>query len=676
MSRHVHRFCRGALALAVGLHGTAALCNTITVNTAADPGLAGECSLRVAITAANANSTSQGCSTGGGASDTIQFNISPSGVKTITLQSMTPLPEITAPVTIDGYTQPGSAANNLASASNAVPGIVINGVNSGGIGLRIGSGGSGSTIRGLVIQNFADGGILIDASSNNTVAGNFIGTNSAGTAGAGNGNNNFAGGLRVLADAGGEFANNNLIGGVAPADRNVISGNSGQGISLFAFTGGVISGTNIFGNVIGSNKAGTSAATAPPLHNNGRGITISGASNTTIGNATSTTPGGACSGGCNLLAANFGKIGIENADGLGTVSIVGNYIGTNAAGSAAMTLMALPNSLSGILISGANGTSINIGGATAGERNIISGSTDKAIDIQNFFGTIPITIRGNYIGTNAAGTLAIPNNNSGIHVQNTTGVVIGGTAAGQGNLISGNTYFGISLEGGVGTLIQGNRIGTQADGTSPLGNGRRGINIMFGSIASDNNIIGAQAGQTTGGNTIAFNGENDLFPGGIQVSSGVGNRISRNAIYSNKNVSDGLGMGIDIHGDGPSANDGCDVDAGVNNLQNNPTNLIVGAGGTTVSGRFRSTPSTQFTLEFYASPAEPFADSLLEGKLFVGATVVNTSVAPDCLATFSDVALTTPVPAGHVLTGLAIAANGDTSEFTWVPDNLFSDGFE
>ncbi|MEM7585968.1 MAG: hypothetical protein AAF560_21440 [Acidobacteriota bacterium] len=111
-------------------------------------------------------------------------------------------------------------------------------------------------------------------------------------------------------------------------------------------------------------------------------------------------------------------------------------------------------------------------------------------------------IRGNYLGTDPSGTMALPNVN-GIEISGVApGNVIGGTADGDGNLISGNTADGIAIAiatGLTGTLVQGNFIGTAADGLADLGNGEHGID----SGSPEATIGGTAAGAR---NVIAFNG--------------------------------------------------------------------------------------------------------------------------------------------------------------------------
>src|SRR5205085_5156617 len=112
------------------------------------------------------------------------------------------------------------------------------------VGLTLGAGSSGSTVRGLVINRFGNGIVIL--SSANTVAGNYVGLDPTGAIGLGN-----ATGVEV------EGASN-TIGGTTAADRNVISGNVFNGVRVFA-TPGTVAGNVIQGNYIGTSAAGTAA---------------------------------------------------------------------------------------------------------------------------------------------------------------------------------------------------------------------------------------------------------------------------------------------------------------------------------------------------------------------------------------------------------------------------------
>src|SRR5207253_2225842 len=94
-------------------------------------------------------------------------------------------------------------------------------------------------------------------------------------------------------------------------------------------------------------------------------------------------------------------------------------------------------------------------------------------------------ILGNRIGTDAAGATAV-GNELGVLVTGNN-VVIGGSAAGAGNVISGSTGLltgmghGIDVAGPAdGTQILGNRIGTNAAGSAAIRNTRQQIIVRNG----------------------------------------------------------------------------------------------------------------------------------------------------------------------------------------------------
>src|SRR5262249_9769025 len=137
-----------------------------------------------------------------------------------------------------------------------------------------------------------------------------------------------------------------------------------------------------------------------------------------------------------------------------------------------------------------------------------------------------------------------------------------------------------------GYQILGNLIGTDATGTSPVGNGGDGILIDAGGV---NNTIGGP--DPGAGNVIAYNQGNGVTAVGVSV----GNVIRGNSIFNND------GLGIDLGGDGVTPNDPLDADPGPNGLQNFPviTSASGDGGQTVVQGTLNSTPGTTFTLDFY-----------------------------------------------------------------------------
>ncbi len=171
-------------------------------------------------------------------------------------------------------------------------------------------------------------------------------------------------------------------------------------------------------------------------------------------------------------------------------------------------------------------------------------------------GTTANTVIGNFIGTNAAGTAAVPNLINGLaFVAGAAGNTAGGFQTTERNLISGNQGVGVGFFGTPGTggnSLISNLVGTDVTGTAALGNSGSGVYIQ----TSGNNI----GSLTTGvGNTIAFNGSI-----GVRVDSGTGNAIVYNQIFSN------AGLGIDLAPLGVTPNDAGDADVGANNLLNHP----------------------------------------------------------------------------------------------------------
>lgn len=320
-------------------------------------------SLREAIIAAN--------NTAG--NEVISFNIAGAGVHTFNIS--TQLPYISDAVTIDGYTQSGSSANTLAVGSDAVLQIELTGTGasgSSGFGLFFDTNSGGSTVRGLIINNFQYDGIQIQ-SDNNTIAGNWIGLDNTGTTAIGNGSN----AIRVDGDG-------NTIGGASAADRNVLSGNTSSAVSagvyVYGATGGSMTGSAnvIQGNYIGTNAAGTAAV------GNTLGVMLHQAPGNLIG--------GSSAGEGNLISGNT-TAGIKLRSSLTAGNLIqGNIIGLNASGSGAIA------NGTGVWVDSAASNN-TLGGAGPNEGNTISGNTNAGVAI--YTATAPaaqgIRILGNSI---------------------------------------------------------------------------------------------------------------------------------------------------------------------------------------------------------------------------------------------------------------------------------------
>ncbi len=171
------------------------------------------------------------------------------------------------------------------------------------------------------------------------------------------------------------------------------------------------------------------------------------------------------------------------------VVIAGNHIGLDPAGT-----IDRGNAIMGIFVS--DQASVRIGGTDPSDRNIISGNGVDGVYVSGI--NASATILGNYIGTDVTGTVAIPNDDDGVHFDGSGSVIVGGTESGAGNLISGNGVNGIVASGvNGGATIQGNFIGTNASGTGALGNQVAGIatftfnTLIGGTVPGARNVISA-----------------------------------------------------------------------------------------------------------------------------------------------------------------------------------------
>jgi CSLREA domain-containing protein len=311
--------------------------------------------------------------------------------------------------------------------------------------------------------------------------------------------------------------------------------------------------------------------------------------------------------------------------------IKGNFLGTNPAGTAAL------GNFDGVVL-GSSGAS-SIGQVDASARNIISGN-QVAVDILSGNGN---AVQNNFIGTNANGNAALPNNSAcDCGAVRVTGDADNTTIGGLGqarNVISGNGKHGVQIvASATHTKVQGNFIGTGILG-SPLGNGGSGVLI--------NGIVGSTIGGSgDAGNTIAFNGAN-----GVTVS-GVENTILSNRIFSNGK------LGIDLNDDGVTPNDPGDT-----NLQQNfPVITSVPRSGDValINGTLNSQPNTSFKIEFFSnSSCDPSSNG--EGQTFIGSINTETDGAGN-----SSITAAAPMSglSGNFITATATNPSGNTSEFS------------
>jgi CSLREA domain-containing protein len=594
---------------------------TFTVNSSNDPGDgicdAGECTLREAIEAANATA----------GTDTIAFNVL--GITPITIQPTSQLPDITDAAVIDGTTQPGFSGCSSGLA------IEIGGslAGSGADGLRVDRG--PSTIRGLAINRFS--GIPRAAirltgngdpqAGHNTLECDNVGTDASGTVARGNN-------LGVNVESA-----DNTIGGTNPAQRNIISGGRDAGVRI-EDNGFGVETKQATRNVVEGNYIGTDVTGTVAMGNGFEGVFVNGPPANTVG--------GSAPGAGNVISGNAQSVAVAvgGFPDSGHDVIQGNLIGTTPDG-----VTPLGNE-AGISSNAPNNT---IGGSTAAERNVVAASEQFGVALFNArsAGTV---VQGNYIGTDSTGTQALPNLLGGVWLGEAENTTVGGTAPGEGNVISGNGQLGVLVFGGeaAGNSIQGNLIGTKSDGVSPLGNALGGVRLR--ERFPHNNTIGGSA--SGAGNTIAFNGGSGIQAdaGGFFTEAGCCNAIEANSIYAN------AGLGIDLGGTGVTPNDPGDADTGPNELQNFPelTSATSSGGGTTVQGMLNSTAKTTFRIEFFSSPScDP--SGFGEGKNFLGSQSVTTDAGGN--ATFTATVPTGTSP-GESVTATATDPAGNTSEFS------------
>ncbi len=553
----------------------------------------------------------------------------------------------------NGYPFPNEGVLEIWSDNNVIQGLTIAGSGMGmscvkvtGDGNLLGVNINEATNHYLEQNTFMDcsgNGVYLFWGAHNQVTGNTI---------VNNGDN----GILVY------HADENIIGSYAGLlgydyQMNHIYGNEEYGVEVISGVDNYIAGNFIGLEDDGNHRGGVYIRDAESLNNtlysnvirehNATGILIHAAqgtrikANTIVSNTHGVFLG---NGATQTLIGNDGTGTAENTRNV----IAGNVTGIRITGGAtAQTVIAgnyIGTDATGTLTqSNTNGIVIEyasnnrIGGPTALERNLISGNVETGISIES--AAAQNVIINNYIGTDVTGALALPNQRNGITINGDNNRV-GGATSTERNLISGNGQVGVAV-GGDGNEIVGNYVGVDVTGDGSLGNGRAGIYV-----SGDDNSIGSVTG---GGNRVAYNPD-----GGILVETGSGNAVRGNAVFDN-----GL-LGLDLLPFGVTPNDPGDADPGSNALQNYPElSLVVSSGNTRILGSLNSTPATAFTLDFYAS--DNCDDSGHgEGQTYIGTASVTTNNQGDAgfYVTFPE------VPVGRAIVATATDPDGNTSEFS------------
>jgi hypothetical protein len=370
---------------------------------------------------------------------------------------------------------------------------------------------SETTVQG---ERLAGHGVLImgPKSTRNVVDGNIIGLNRAGEALLSGEARNAGAGVRLAAGAA-----DNTVGVRGPplGNGNVISGNGRSGIEI----AGQAKGNQVNGNDVGLNLRGQAVG------NQRHGVFISDSGGNIIGSS--------WAGGWNVISGNQQSgVLIE-----GTTSeenlVSGNCIGTDPEGK-----MAVPNQEGGVRILEAKGNWI--GGELTQDTplNLISGNREAGVSLNS--GANNNRVAGNWIGADATGKQALPNENGVVICLGACANVVGGETAKYRNLIAGNAGPGVALfEGAANNRVMGNWIGTDVTGLAGLGN--LGDGVYLEGAGTTGTIIGGLAIPvgTAPGNVIAGNRRSG---GGVNDGNGVAiaEGASQNEVKGNL-----VGLGAD-----------------------------------------------------------------------------------------------------------------------------------
>ncbi|WP_259313944.1 beta strand repeat-containing protein [Capillimicrobium parvum] len=459
------------------------------------------------------------------------------------------------------------------------------------------------------------------------VAGNFIGTSASGSEPLPNG-------------AGVIVSGHATIGGTTRGARNVISGNTTEGVRVESD-----GRSSVVGNFIGTTASGNA-----PLPN-ARGVLLLDYGSR-VGNGDLMDGGRDRSTSGNLISGNTGAgveiVGVQN-------EVRGNDIGVNAAGTAA-----LPNAV-GVVVSGGWWNEIGLpwvdgggdpGGAPGWARNVISGNTRGGVEIIR--GSV-MYVKGNLIGTTPRGG-ALPNGGFGIRLAGSTVTnVIGGRHSSEANVISANSGDGVLIEDTPDNRVQGNFIGTTVAGNGALGNGGFGVRITgtlarqssaYGNVISANASGGVAIENMATANSLGANFIGTSAAGlsplpnagdGVTVASGAGNNTIGGVAQGNT-IAFNAGNGVSVNGPATLGNAilgnaildnallGISVRTGGNNESPAPVigSVITTTERTEIKGRLaRAVASTSYRIEFFLSAACD-ASGAGEGTRLIGTQTLTT----------------------------------------------------
>ncbi len=651
-----------------------------------------ECTLRAAIMEANAQ----------GGLKNIDFDIKGN----TTISPLSALPAITSAVTIDGNTQPdgrpivldgvntGAGVNGLeiTGSGRTIAGLEIG--RFGGAGIKL-TGDADETVDGVSIidcyiglrsDSQMDFGNLGDGINVAFGRRNFLGSRDffVTTPGGSSADRSYSGwnyiagnrrdGIRIASNStdnsvhhnviglrkdGTKLPNHvsgvtildsdrNIVGGVEDQERNIISGNTGAGVTISVTSTSLRAGNN-------SGAAGL-AGSANIILNNFIGLTEEGAAAGNGGFGVEIFTDSCLVGGTNdsgnVISDNgAGGISIRGVVG-GRIS--GNYIGVDTLGLSANGNRGVGielNSTSDIIIGGSN--TVN---GELDEGNLISANDGIGIDVVSspFVPAIGgVRVYGNFVGVGIDNATALPNL-TGIRVLESSGTNIGisiGENSRLGNQVRENKQSGILLFSNE-CSVASNRIERNGFVAVP----------GMGPAAGDGLVIDGF------GNTI----NNSFFPStqiiarnngvGIRVIDSPDNSTSFNTLNFNSIFANVKG-GIDLDPVGPNSRDPLDADGGANDGQNSPrlfSVFVSESNEATIVGILNSKPNEEYSIVAYANDAcDPLG--LGQGQLWIGNASVTTDASGAARINFTTLPLTV-APANVTLT--ATDRFGSTSEFS------------
>lgn len=498
--------------------------------------------------------------------DAITFAIPGAGPHTIALA--TALPTIAdAGISIDGTTQPGAACGQLTTGTAHALRIRLDGQGTAGNLLSVT--GAGVVLKGLSVGNATGKGFFLRSGADGgRVECSYWGVAPDGMTATPLGTGDTTSGTSHVDAASGAVVVNNLFSGNADdaVDRGLVVSN--------------VDGATVRGNIFGLAADGMTL-----LPNGSTGLYLNDSTGVTIGGTTPETR--------NILSGNGGN-GIQMAGLNSGIALRGNLIGLARDGTTARG-----NEKRGVLVAGTLSSSVLDG-------NTVSANAQWGAAFGPGTSVTDLAIANNRFGTDATGMLARGNTLDGLHFHLDAGTSPGLTIT--DNVISANGGAGLVLQDVTEAMVQGNLIGVGADGTTPLGGTGHGVLL---DDTSTGIVLGGTGAGT--GNTVAHNGGR-----GIVVSGAAHAALLRNSIHSNG------GPGIDLGGDGVTANDAGDGDAGPNERLNHPViDAFEGDGSGAVSYAITLDVPAHgpgYRVAFFTTDAPDATHG--EGQIFLGAVDV------------------------------------------------------